>query len=83
MKSYNNEISHVSRIMQGHLSRKGLNIRQRKLIDMIFELIAKNENEVLRRIKQKKNYEAKLKKWLNNPIETERTNVLEEHDVVV
>jgi len=25
----------------------------------------------------------KLKKWLDSPIETERTNALEEHDLVV
>ncbi len=30
-----------------------------------------------------KNYEQKLKKWLESPIETKRTNALEEHDLVV
>lgn len=28
-------------------------------------------------------YEMELKKWLENPVETERTNALEEHDLVV
>lgn len=84
MKSdLNNATFHVSRIMQSHLSRKGLSVRERKLMDTIFELLAKNENEMLRRIKQKKNYETKLKKWLSNPIETESTNALEEHDTVI
>ena len=60
-----------------------MNIRDRKLMETILELLAKNENEVLCRIKEKKNYETKLKKWLDSPIETECTNALEEHDMVV
>ena len=84
MKSDLNSVTfQVSRIIQSNLSRRGLNISDRKLMETIFELLAKNENEVLCRIKQKKNYESKLKKWLANPIETESTNALEEHDLVV
>jgi len=84
MKSDLNSVTfQVSRIMQSNLSRRGLNIRDRKLMETILVLLAKNENEVLCRIKEKKNYETKLKKWLDSPIETECTNALEEHDMVV
>jgi hypothetical protein len=73
----------VIRIMQSHLSKRGLRVSPRKLMDTIFELLAKNESEILYSIKEKKNYEMKLKKWLEKPIETEKTNALEEHDLVV
>lgn len=74
---------HVVRIMQGHLSKRGLSISQARLMDTIFQYLAKNENEILRMIEEKKNYEVKLKKWLQTPIDTERTNALKEHDLVV
>ncbi len=74
---------HVVRIMQGHLSKRGLSISQGRLMDTILEFLAKNENEILRMIEEKKNYEVKLKKWLQTPIEKEITNALKEHDLVV
>ncbi len=73
----------VIRIMQSHLSKRGFRVSQRKLMDTIYELLAKNESEILHSIKEKKNYEMKLKKWLEKPIVTERTYALEEHDLVV
>ena len=87
VKYMNSEINTVEfeavRIMQSHLSKKGLHVSQRKLMDTIYELLAKNENEILHSLEDKKNYELKLKNWLENPIETKRTNALEEHDLVV
>lgn len=71
------------RTMQSHLSKRGLRISQRKLMDTIYELLAKNESKILQSIDEKKNYELKLKKWLESPIETKRTDALEEHDLVV
>jgi hypothetical protein len=83
----NSEINDVEfetiRIMQGHLSKRGFHVSQRKLMDTIYEFLAKNEGEILDRIEEKKNYEIKLKKWLESPIEIERTNALEEHDLAV
>ncbi len=83
----NSELNSVEfeaiRIMQSHLSKRGLRVSQRKLMDSIYELLAKNESEILQRIDEKKNYELKLKKWLESPIETKRTDALEEHDLVV
>lgn len=71
------------RTMQSHLSKRGLRVSQRKLMDTIYELLAKNESKILQSIDEKKNYELKLKKWLESPIETKRTDALEEHDLVV
>ena len=84
MKSeINNAASRAIRTMRYHISKRNMSIQQRKLVDAIYEILAKNESEILRRIEEKKNYETKLKKWLENPVETERTNALEEHDLVV
>ena len=83
----NSEINSVEfeamRIMQSHLSKRGLHVSQRKLMETIHELLAKNVAEILHSIDEKKNYELKLKKWLESPIETKRTDALEEHDLVV
>ena len=83
----NSEINNVEfeaiRIMQSHLSKRGFRVSQRKLMDTIYEILAKNENEIRDRMEEKKNYEMKMKKWLESPIETERTNALEEHDLAV
>jgi hypothetical protein len=79
----NNVEFEAIRIMQSHLSKRGLRVSQRKLMDTIYKLLAKNETEIIHSIEEKKNYELKLKKWMESPIETKRTNALEEHDMVV
>lgn len=79
----NNVEFEVIRIMQSHLSKRGFRVSQRKLMDTIYELLAKNESEILHMIEEKKNYEVKLKKWLDSPVEPERTNALEGHGAVV
>lgn len=83
----NSEINNVEfeaiRIMQSRLSKRGLHVSQRRLMDTIYEILAKNEGEILHRIEEKENYEMKLKKWLESPIETIETNALEEHDLAV
>ncbi|MCD4842072.1 MAG: hypothetical protein K8R08_08775 [Methanosarcinales archaeon] len=73
----------VIRTMHDHLSKRGFDVSQEKLIDTIFEFIANNEDEMLRRLEEKKNFEMKMKKWLETPVETERTDALKEHDLVV
>ncbi|HIH44653.1 MAG TPA: hypothetical protein HA257_06180 [Candidatus Methanoperedenaceae archaeon] len=74
---------HVIKTMKGHLSTRGLRVSQRKLMDTILEFLTENESEILYRIKEKKNYEMKLKKWVESPVEAERTDAVEEHDLVV
>ena len=74
---------HVFRVMQSHFVKMGLNVSQGRLMDTIMELIAKNEKEMLQMLKEKKDYEVQVKNWLESPVETERTDALEEHDLVV
>jgi len=71
------------RIMQEHISKRDPNISSETIVHAIFEFLAKNENEMLRIIKEKKDFELKLKNWLKAPVDAERTNSLEEHDTVI
>jgi len=51
---------------------------------VITEFIAKNEEELLRMIREKRrSYDVNLGKWLNIPVEVESTDALKEHDLVV
>jgi len=77
------KIFHVVKVMQEHFSKRGLSISEARLMDVIFQFLAKHENEILRMIEGKKDYEMELKKWLQTPIDTEKTNALKEHDLVV
>ena len=47
-----------------------------------FDFIANNEDEMLRMLEEKK-IEMKMKKWLETPVEAEKTDMLKEHDLVV
>jgi hypothetical protein len=71
------------RIMQEHISKRDPNISSTTIVHAVFEFLAKNEDEVLRIIKEKKDFELKLKNWLKTPVDTERTNSLEEHDIII
>lgn len=74
---------HVFRVVRSHLLKRGFNVSQRKLMNTIMELIAKNEKEMLQMLKEKKDYEVQVKNWLESSVETELTDALEEHDLVV
>ena len=74
---------HVFRVMRSHLLKRELNVSQGKLMDTIMKLIAKNEKEMLRMLKEKKDYEVQVKNWLESPVDTEHTDALKEHDLVV
>jgi hypothetical protein len=69
--------------MHDHLSKRGFDVSQGKLMETIFEFIANNEDEMLRMLEEKKNFEIKMKKWLETPVEAEKTDALKEHDLVV
>jgi len=71
------------KIMQEHISKRNPNIPSATIDHAVFEFLAKNENEMLRIINEKKDSELKLKNWLKTPIDAERTNALEEHDIVI
>jgi flagellar basal body rod protein FlgF len=73
----------IIRTMHDHLSKRGFDVSQGKLMETIFEFIANNEDEMLRMLEEKKNFEIKMKKWLETPVEAEKTDALKEHDLVV
>lgn len=83
MKTKKKVPSHVIKIMEKHLSKKGISVPNKRIADAILEIIARNENEIVRIMKTKKDQDTKLKKWLDTPIETEKTDSLREHDSVV
>ena len=71
------------RIMQEHISKRYPNISSATIVQAVLEFLAKNENEMLRIINEKKDFELKLKNWLEAPVDAGRTNALEEHDIVI
>ena len=74
----------VMAITQERLSDRGVKVSQKELMYAITEFIAKNEEGLLRMIREKRmDYDANLRKWLNTPVEVERTDALKEHDSVV
>ena len=74
----------VMAITQERLSDRGVRVSQKELMYVIIEFIAKNEEGLLRMIREKRRgYDANLRKWLNTPVEVESTDALKEHDSVV
>lgn len=74
----------VMAITRERLSDRGVKVSQKELMYVIIEFIAKNEEGLLRMIQEKRrDYDANLRKWLNTPVEAERTDALKEHDSVV
>ncbi len=71
------------RIMQEHISKRDPNVSSATIVKAVLEFLSKNENEMMRIINEKKDFELKLKNWLKAPVEAERTNALEEHDTVI
>jgi len=73
----------VMAITQERLSDRGVKVSQKELY-VITEFIAKNEEELLRMIQEKRrSYDVNLRKWLNTPVEVESTDALKEPDSVV
>jgi hypothetical protein len=71
------------RVMHEHISKRDPNISSAAIVPAVFEFLANNENEMLRIINEKKDFELKLKNWLKTPVDSERTNSLEEHDIMI
>lgn len=74
----------VMAITQERLSNRGVKVSQKELMCVITEFIGKNEEELLKMVQEKRrSYDVNLRKWLNTPVEVERTDALKEHDLVV
>lgn len=65
-----------------HLSKKGIKTSKDELLKAIFEFAAEKEDELLAVVKRKKSEEI-LKRWLETPVEVEKTDALKEHDLVI
>ncbi|HJH25395.1 MAG TPA: hypothetical protein C5S37_08660 [Methanophagales archaeon] len=65
-----------------HLSKKGIKTSEDELLKAIFELAFEKEDELLAVLRRKKSEEI-LKRWLETPVEVEKTDALKEHNSVV
>ncbi len=65
-----------------HLLKKGIKTSEAELLKTIFEFAAEKEDELLAKVKRK-NSEEILKRWLETPVEVEKTDALKEHNSVI
>ena len=65
-----------------YLFKKGIETSEEELLKTIFEFAAEKEDELLAVVKRKKSEEF-LKRWLETPVEVEKTDALTEHNSVV
>ncbi len=65
-----------------HLSKRGIKTSEDEVLKAIFEFAAEKEDELLAIVKRKKSEEI-LKRWLETPVEVEKTDALKEHNSVV
>lgn len=65
-----------------YLTKKGIETSEDELLKAIFELAAEKEDELLAIVKRKKSEEI-LMRWLETPVEVEKTDALKEHNSVI
>ena len=65
-----------------YLFKKGIKTSEEELLKTIFEFAAEKEDELLAVVKRKRSEEF-LKRWLETPVEIEKTDALKEHNSVV
>lgn len=65
-----------------YLSKKGIKTSEKELLKLIFEFASEKEEELLAVVKRKKSEEI-LKRWLEAPVEVEKTDALKEHNSVI
>ena len=65
-----------------YLSKKGIKTSEKELLEAIFEFASEKEEELLAVVKRKKSEEI-LRRWLETPVEVEKTDALKEHNSVV
>jgi len=72
------------REIQESLARDEIKISVEELIDIIFDLSAKNEQQILEIIKKRRQKsDFLLKEWLSTPVETDKTDAVQDHDLVI
>ena len=65
-----------------YLTKKGIETSEDELLKAIFELATEKEDELLAIVKRKKSEEI-LMRWLETPVEVEKTDALKEHNSVI
>ena len=65
-----------------YLTKKGIETSEGELLKAIFELATEKEDELLAIVKRKKSEEI-LMRWLETPVEVEKTDALKEHNSVI
>jgi len=72
------------RKIQESLAREEIRISLEELLDIIIDLSAKNKHKLLETIKnRRKKSDFLLKEWLSTPIETDETDAVLDHDLVL
>lgn len=72
------------REMQESLARDDIRISLEELLDVIIDFSAKNKQKLLKTIKNRRTKsDYLLKEWLSTPIETDKTDAVHDHDLVI
>lgn len=72
------------REIQESLARDEIRISLEELLDIIIDLSAKNKQKLLETIKnRRKESDFLMKEWLSTPIETDKTDAVHDHDLVL
>jgi len=72
------------REIQESLARDEIKIPVEELLDIIIDLSAKNEKKILEIIKNRiQNSDFLLNEWLSTPVETDKTDAVHDHDLVI
>jgi len=72
------------REIQESLARDEIKITVEELLNIIIDLLAKNEQKILETIKNRnEKSDFLLKEWLSTPVETDKTDAVHDHDLVI
>lgn len=72
------------REIQESLARDEIRISLEELLDIIIDFSAKNKQKLLETIKnRRKKSDSLLKEWLSTSIETDKTDAVHDHDLVM
>lgn len=72
------------REIQESLARDDIRISLEELLDVIIDFSAKNKQKLLKTIKNRRTKsDYLLKEWLSTPIETDKTDAVHDHDLVI
>ena len=72
------------REVQEYLAKNGIKMTEEELMDIIIRFSIKNKYKLLETVKKDRNKSDKmLDEWLATPIETEKTDAVADHNLVI